>query len=327
MTNQAHQVKSFLTSPDWLEFQKSLGRTVWQYDQVGVSAGIIELDTWLSQHYLYIPHGPRVEGEASLDALMGYVRQIGQQRRSLMLIAEPLSDAVAQQLVKQGSKPTSKSLQPAKTVILDLTQSVEQLQQQMHHKTRYNIRVAEKSGIVVKENQDIEAFWALLEKTTQHDQFSAHPRDYYEQLFKFFQTTHELSIKLFLAYYQETPVAGALVLYYQDVAYYLHGASDYTYRSYMAPYLLHWQIMTSLMESDYSSYDLWGINAQRYPGVTRFKLGWGGRVVERPGAFELPFPGAMYYLYKFLRSVREVREARGRILLNIVNRFKNHGNV
>ena len=84
-------------------------------------------------------------------------------------------------------------------------------------------------------------------------------------------------------------IAGAILLTYGDTLYYLHGAMDRNYKSMMAPYILHWQIIKWAKEQGLKHYDLWGIDAQKWPGVTRFKLGWGGRQIEYPAPSTCPF--------------------------------------
>ena len=47
-------------------------------------------------------------------------------------------------------------------------------------------------------------------------------------------------------------------------------------------------------------------NAPNHPwaGVTRFKLGFGGRAVDYPGTFDLPLNRLWYTLYSLVRRAR-----------------------
>ena len=171
---------------------------------------------------------------------------------------------------------------------------------QMHHKTRYNIGLAEKKELIFRESKDAGAFWKLLQKTVKHDRFSSHPKEYYE---KMLELSGELQTTLFLIDHQGKPVAGMLALTYGDTAYYLHGAMDREYRSTMAPYLLHWRAIQHFKERGLLRYDFWGIDANRWPGVTRFKLGFGGKVIEYPGAFDLPTSRFWYLVYSAAKKV------------------------
>lgn len=262
---------NFLQSDAWVEFQKSLGRKV--FDIAG--AKVIQHDLPFGKNYLYIPYGPEV---ASYQ-FAGELKQLAQQEGSIFVKAEPMHDDIAQELVKIGFRRSAKTIQPHKTIVLDLTKSEDELLSAMHHKTRYNINLAERKGIVVREGGSIDDFWRLMQKTSKRDQFSSYPKSYYEKLLKFTTLT--------TAYHDDIPVASAMILMHEKNAYYLHGASDHAFRHLMAPYALHWHIALNLKRLNFKLYDLWGIDAQRWPGVTRFKLGWGGRTVEYPGAFDL----------------------------------------
>jgi lipid II:glycine glycyltransferase (peptidoglycan interpeptide bridge formation enzyme) len=216
---------------------------------------------------------------------------------------EPLSDVVVETIFKKGIKRSKKQLQPYRTVIVDLNLSEEDLLSRMHHKTRYNIKVADKHGLTVKLSSEVDAFWKLLEKTSKRDKFYSHTKGYYKKLLDTFNGARELKTELLLAYYENKPVAGAIVLRYGDTGYYLHGASDHESRAVMAPYALHWNIMAHLKESGLHYYDLWGIDARRWPGVTRFKLGWDGDMKEYPGSFDLVISKFWYFIYNLARKI------------------------
>lgn len=274
-------MKSFLQSDVWMEFQKSLGREVFEVE----GTKIIKHDLPFGKNYLYVPYADTVPE----------LHDLARREGSIFIKAEPLHDDLAQALVHRGFQKSSKNIQPHKTIILDLSLSEEEILGEMHHKTRYSIRVAERSSVDMRESNDIEVFWKLMEKTTKRNKFSSHPFEYYKKLLKF--------CKLFIAYEDDTPIAAAMILIHENHAYYLHGASDHDFRNLMAPYALHWHIIQALQAKRCASYDLWGIDAQKWPGVTRFKLGWGGRTVEYPGAFDLAISKPWYLAYTIYQHV------------------------
>lgn len=297
---------SFLQSNEWAEFQKSLGREVLEYENEGISAKIIRHDLPFRKNYLYIPHEPVMDFNQMTGGLKNpvanfvkWLREEAKKRKSIFVKAEPLVDSVAQALVEHKFRKSKKEIQPSKTVVIDLTKSEEELLSVMHHKTRYNIRVAGKRNVVVAEGEDVEQFLKLLKKTAKRDKFFPHPDDYYRKLINF----PDLETKLYFAKHSGKVVAAALVLMFGDTAYYLHGASDYEHRSLMAPYALHWHIIKELKVQGLRLYDLWGINAKKWPGVTRFKLGWGGHTVEYPGSFDLPISKFWHLAYKLARKL------------------------
>ncbi|MEK7153929.1 MAG: peptidoglycan bridge formation glycyltransferase FemA/FemB family protein [Patescibacteria group bacterium] len=304
------QSQGFLQTKEWANFQRSLGREVFEYEKNGVSAKIIKHDLPLGRNYLYIPHGPEMDFNTMMGGFKGptrsfidYLLNLGLQEKSIFLKAEPLTGNVAQMLVGVGFKRVNKEVQPSKTVLINIQESDINLLSAMHHKTRYNIKVAENHGATVEESKNITAFWRLLKKTTARDEFSSHPKDYYEKLLNFNWGNDGPKVKLFLAKYQDKPAAAAIVLIYNGTGYYLHGASDYEYRAVMAPFMLHWRIIQLLRKAGIENYDLWGIDAKKWPGVTRFKLNWGGRVLDRPGSFDLPISKLWYSAYRIARRI------------------------
>jgi len=288
-------------------FQRSLGREVFEYDKEGISAKIIKHNLRFGRSYLYIPRGPGVDFNMMsggfknpINNFVVFLKELARANKSIFIKSEPLADSVAQALVESGRfKKSKKEIQPSKTTIINLEADELDILSNMHNKTRYNIKVAEKNGVIVKESQDTEAFLDMLHKTTKRDNFSGHPDGYYHKLLN----DNSLNTKLFIAFYENKPIAGAITLTYGDVGYYLHGASDYEHRALMAPYMLHWQIMQYFKRAGVKNYDMWGIDARRWPGVTRFKLGWGGRTVEYPGSFDLPIARLWYLAYKIARKI------------------------
>jgi lipid II:glycine glycyltransferase (peptidoglycan interpeptide bridge formation enzyme) len=50
------------------------------------------------------------------------------------------------------------------------------------------------------------------------------------------------------------------MLYFGNIAYYLHGASSNKYRNMMAPYMLQWEAVKDAKKRGYKLYDFWGIS-------------------------------------------------------------------
>jgi len=296
-------MKSFLQTKEWAEFQRAVGRPVFHYDHDGISAYIVRHDVSFGKNYLYIPHGP-----ATIDQhFISFLKNLAREQKSFYVKMEPMDDSIAQTLMHFGFRTSRKELQPKRTVVLDVTKSEDELLAAMHHKTRYNIKVAEKHGIIARPSEDFETFWKLMEQTSKRDNFGLHAKNYYQKLL----TAPGLKVDLILALKDERPrhdnpdhaLAGAIMLTHGDTCYYLHGASDHAHRAMMAPYALHWGIIKYLKEQGIQYYDFWGVDARRYPGVTRFKLGWGGREIEYPGSFDLPISNFWYYMYKLVTKV------------------------
>lgn len=305
-------MSSFLQTTEWLNFQKSLDRKVWRFDNGVIRANIIRHDLPFGKNYLYIPHGPEIAFEEiksgvsnEIKNFVNHVKKIGKEEKTIFIKMEPLRDTVPELFYQAGIKikRTGKSVQPNKTVVLNLNLEENELLHRMHHKTRYNINLASRKGLKLIESDDIKTFWKLLKKTAKTDRFSTHNLGYYEKLIDLFKDRDDLKTKLFLVNYDGRPVAGAIVMLYGDTAHYLHGASDRDYRHLMAPYFMHWEIIKKYKSIKYKVYDFWGIDARKWPGVTRFKFGWGGDTVEYPGSFDLPVSKTWYLIYKIARRI------------------------
>lgn len=356
--------RSFLQTIEWLDFQKEVGHKVWRFDDGPTSpngfeghgkirANIIKLGLPLSKSFLYIPHGPEIEFENikggiknELTNFIKYLKDLAREEKAIFVKIEPLSDMVIELLYRRGVKRSSKQIQPYKTVILDLNFPEARLLERMHQKTRYNINLSEKKGLKLEESNNVDAFWKLLKQTAKKDQFSTHPKDYYEKMLSRFSSNQddlngksrildfvdsarpntksgnffgdpsinlgqgrELKTKLFLVNYDGKSIGGAIIMLYGDTAYYLHGAMDREYKNLMVPYFMHWEIIRALKAYQLTSlpairyYDFWGIDSRKWPGVTRFKLGWGGELKEYPGSFDMPVSRLWYLAYQIARKL------------------------
>ncbi len=113
-------------------------------------------------------------------------------------------------------------------------------------------------------------------------------------------------IRLFFAEYEGRKIATALVSSFARKATYLHGASDNEYRQLMAPQLLQWEIIKTMKAEGANLYDFYGIDEQKWPGVTRFKQGFGGEERVYNGVYDLILRPVRYGFYRLLKSLRRL---------------------
>lgn len=274
---------SFLQAPAWADFQKTLGRKLWRIDGVLV----IKHNLPFGKSYLY---SPRCRGNFLFDSFLEKIKGIAKQENAIFFKAEPVAE-----IDKKFGLRKSKDIQPRKTLILDITKSEQELLNQMHYKARYNIKLAEKrvkTQISKLKSQNFNDFWRLMAETTKRDKFRPHPKEYYQEMLEI------PGVELFVAEHQNKIIAANIVVFYNKTAIYLHGASDYEHRNLMAPHLLQWEQIKEAKKHGCAEYDFWGIDEKKWPGVTRFKKGFGGREVEYPGAYDLVFNKFWYLIYK-----------------------------
>jgi lipid II:glycine glycyltransferase (peptidoglycan interpeptide bridge formation enzyme) len=228
-------------------------------------------------------------------------------------------------------KKASADIQPPDTVLLDLTLSPDALLAAMKPKWRYNIGLAEKHNIIVSCNdeQDIDIFYRLLSETAARDGIAIHNIEYYRALFeecKGTQTTFlphsplptPHSLRLYTATHENDILAAIVVLFRGKEATYLYGASSNVKRNLMAPYALQWKAMQDAQTHGCTVYDLFGIPPNDDPdhpmaGLYRFKTGFGGRIIHRPGSWDYPCKPLLYALFRCAEHLRKkVRDRRKR---------------
>lgn len=230
---------------------------------------------------------------------------------------EPLGE-LPKHLSQIGKVIETETYQPKQTVVIDLSQSEEELLAQMKSKHRYNIRVAERHGVqweLVSEESPahFERFWKLLADTAGRKAFRTHAKNYYKKMIETLAPLGEA--RLAFATLDGEDLSGVLLITHDKTVTYLHGGSTVSHKEVMAPHLLHWHIMRWAKSQGHQYYDLWGTNAIKtedgwearanHPsaGTTRFKLGFGGEIVQYPGAFDLVLKPIPYTLYKTLRRI------------------------
>jgi lipid II:glycine glycyltransferase (peptidoglycan interpeptide bridge formation enzyme) len=307
LLNQPTQTGIFLQSAEWLDFQEAMGRKTWRLaavdEQENITAlcGTIEHTVRLGKKYFYIPHGPIGESEK----LINEVIKIARQENAIFYRIEPTEKLQATSYKLQETSP----VQPKHTLVLDLNKSEEDLLSAMHEKTRYNIRLAEKKNLSLIDGAEakikFENFWKLMEETTKRDKFRPHQKKYYQTILEKISGDgkKEMRAEIKIVYCGDKPVAAAIVGYFGDTVTYLHGASSNEYRNLMAPYFLHWEIIKNAKQAGCRYYDFWGIDETKWPGVTRFKKGFGGFEINYPGAFDLPLSKTWYTIYNLAKKL------------------------
>jgi len=202
-------------------------------------------------------------------------------------------------------------IQPPDTVVLDLTPGYETLLAGMHKKTRYNIRLASKKGVEVKEEgiEKLKDWYRLYQVTAERDKIAIHPFSYYQRLFELISRESSSVIKIYMAYSDGDLLAGIIVLFHETEATYLYGASSNEKRNLMPSYGLQSEAIQEACRRGCLSYDLFGIPPVDDPehpmsGLYRFKTGFGGEIRHRPGAWDYPYSRLFYFLYVVMEKLR-----------------------
>jgi lipid II:glycine glycyltransferase (peptidoglycan interpeptide bridge formation enzyme) len=275
----------------------------------------------------YVPKGPIVnwKDEAQVKQLMTILDRAAHAQGTIALTIEPDlldGDAHGERLQALGLCPSPLgSVQPRRTIVVDITPDEDAILAAMKQKTRYNVRLATRKGVAVREaaQADLPTFHALMAATGERDAFGVHTPAYYETAYHLFVPRGWA--RLLLAEAEGEAVAAVMVFALPPRAWYLYGASSDNYREKMPTYLLQWEAMRWAKSLGCTTYDLYGIPdkdeeeletqfTQRSDGlwgVYRFKRGFGGKLVRSVGAWDRVYAPARYWLYRTALSMRRPR--------------------
>lgn len=278
LTNQG----SILQSWEWGDVQQVYGRTVRRVLQDGEPVQAIQYPLPFKQSYWFVPYG------SYSDQLTDGAMFVRFEPKTQPFVGKRVAD-----------------VHPSHTLVTPLVEPDAMLES-FKQKCRYNIRLAEKKGITVTTSDDVALFYRLLQNTAQTQKIRLHSLRYYQTIVDVLGKVNRA--KIFFAYYKTVPIAAALVVYFGEVATYLHGGSDYQYRAVMAPYWLHWQIMQAAYVDGYKTYDWFGIAPANQPkhylaNVSRFKLGFGGNQEQRAGTYEQALRPMWYTNYRLVKKL------------------------
>lgn len=264
----------------------------------------------------YAPRGPVLDfGERdTLAFLAGALREKAAAHGAVFLKIDPdipvENREVVSTLRQLGFLPASRGLnfegvQPRFVFRLPLERDLEEIMASFSHKTRYNIRLAERKGVMVRDGcrrEDLAVFYRVLRETGERDRFLVRGYDYYEALWE--HLVEKGYARLFMAEYQGEAIAGTLAFIFGDKAWYVYGASSNRHREVMPNHALQWAMIRWAREQGCRMYDFRGVSGDLDPsnplyGLYRFKKGFGGRFTEFIGEFDLVFSPVVYRLWNW----------------------------
>ncbi|HRE89223.1 MAG TPA: peptidoglycan bridge formation glycyltransferase FemA/FemB family protein [Myxococcota bacterium] len=196
-----------------------------------------------------------------------------------------------------------RDLLPPSTMLVDLRKDEDGLLARMHPKTRYNIRLAARRGVVVTTGtlDDLPAWHSLYLETTARHHLEPMPLPHFEAFLRERAdgTASPVKTVLLLARHQQRLVAGMLLALSQARAIYLYGASSHAHRELMGSHAMQWAAMRLAKSHGCLEYDLFGAapradQTHALAGVHRFKAGFGGRLVHREGTWDFPLDDEVY---------------------------------
>jgi len=300
-----HPNAHLLQTGEWGELKSAFGWKPVRIVNGDVGVQILFRKLPLGFTVAYIP-------KANLDqSLLPEIDLACKQNRAIFLKLEPDSwaDSPLPAGERLGVRESPHNIQPPRTIIINITNSEEEILVKMKQKTRYNIRLAEKKGVTIRTSNDIESFHKMILVTGGRDGFGVHSLEYYKRAYELLHPK-ELG-GILVAEYEGKPLAALFVARNGHRAYYLYGASTDEERNRMPTYLLQWEAIKWAKAHGCEEYDLWGVPDEdeatleadfesRHDGlwgVYRFKRGFGGELKRAAQAMDRVYSPLLYWAY------------------------------
>ncbi|MFN2127298.1 MAG: lipid II:glycine glycyltransferase FemX [Anaerolineales bacterium] len=271
---------------------------------------------------LYVPKGPILnwENEELRRDVLRELTRFGRKRNAIFIKIDPdvnlgfgilgesnnqngYSNETTSEVFRElGWVYSKEQIQFRNTVVINLQPALEDLLRNMKQKTRYNIRLASRKGVEIREGteSDFPLLFDMYSQTALRDGFVIREFKYYQDIWtKFFQ--RRMAVPL-IAEYENVPLAAIILFYFAHKAWFLYGMSTNSHREKMPNYFLQWAAISKAKALGCEEYDFWGAPEEFTPddplwGVYKFKSGFGGQVVRRIGAWDYVFHPFYYKLY------------------------------
>ena len=332
-----HPVQSW----EWGEFRKAWGNKV-------VRMGEFKNGELTSATQIILSHIPNthlkiataVQGPKPTKAFLAELQKLAKKECAIFVKLEPFfakqSDNKKEfentiKLLRENGCVRGKMLYKPTSFWIDLTKSESDLMQSFHPKTRYNIRLAQRKDVRVREDNSDEAFESyirLTRETVKRQRFYAHSEKYHRLMWKFLhkdptKSKGKLSepnlrfrepqgsekalksrrpiARLLTATYKKEVITAWILFVWHDFLFYPYGASSTKHKKVMANNLMMWEALRFGQKMKLKTFDLWGRDEGK--GYTRFKEGYNPKVVEFPGSWDLP-TSILYRPYLIAENLR-----------------------
>ncbi len=306
---------NFLQSPAWAKMNEIVGHKV-RVDYLKDAAWCLMIVKNAKRgRYLEVPGGPLLDWNDHdlARTMLRRIEHIAKEEKCVFVRLRPqLKNLEFDKIAGLNLRPAPMHLHAEHTVMLDLTKTEEELLKDMRRQTRYEVRRAAKLGMKVMSGHDkrlFEEFQRVQAETAARQHFI--PPD-----LKTLLAEHEAfgdRARIYVALTaDDQPVAYGLFLICGQEADYFEAASTELNHKLPGAYALQWQVIKDLRSEGIKRYNLWGIaphgqKNHRYAGVTTFKTGFGGEIVEFVPAQDLVIKPARYLVNLGVETIRKKR--------------------
>ena len=316
--------------PDW----QPIPLAIENGDSFKATALVLKRALPLGRSILYVPRGPVLDwnDREAANAIVKKLKALARAHRAILIKVDPAVPSntpdVADTLRDLGFAPSPDAdngfggTQPRCVMKTDIGgKTDEEVQARFHQKWRYNVRLAAKKGVVVKSDctrDDIVIFHELYRVTAERDGFTGRPLSYFEKMLDALQPKG--LAKLFLTFYNDQPLSGAICFLLPPQCWYVYGASSNEHRNVMPNYAMQWAMMQWARDNGCTIYDFRGVadDAKSNPsatsstrseekpdekadnhlqGLNRFKEGFGAQLVDYVGEWDLVLNPTAYWAW------------------------------
>lgn len=280
---------------EWGEFRKAWGNVV-----VRFPFGQITLHKLPLTNYKI---GVFEKGPAPTKEMLSTLKKYARENKVIFIRLEPnieKNDRMVKLLKENGCVPGKRIFTPS-TFVIDLIPQEEELLKSFSPKTRYNIRLAQKRGVTVTEDNSEIAFARYLElthETAKRQGFYAHSEKYHQLMWQYLKGT---LARLLTARFEGQIITTWILFTWKDTLYYPYGASTDKYKGVMANNLMLWEAIRLGQNLHLQKFDLWG--REEGKGFTKFKEGYNPKVVNFIGTWDL-VASPWYYPYRIAENLR-----------------------
>jgi peptidoglycan pentaglycine glycine transferase (the first glycine) len=335
-----------LQSWEWGQFKQRFGWKAnylsWKDEQGQARAAALVLKRSALSGFsiLYCPRGPILDwsSESLRSSVLSELQKFSQSAGAIFIkidpevplgssqsetsdhLLNPLGEQVILELERLGWLASDEQIQFKNSMHLDLNPSEDELLRGMKSKTRYNIRLAGRRGVIVRkgDEQDLDLLYRMYAATSLRDRFTIREKAYYQDAWGSFIKSG--MAQPFIAEVDGEPVAGIIVFHYGNRAIYMYGMSLEIHREKMPNQLLQWEAIRWAKAMGYAIYDFWGAPdtfTEQDPmwGVYRFKSGFGAEVIRTSGAWDYVTRPILYKFYHvILPRFLSIMRKRGRTI-------------
>lgn len=194
--------------------------------------------------------------------------------------------------------------------IVNLQATDEELWAKLHKKRRGAIRLAMKNDvrIVGGDSPSVDEYHEMMVGTLSRVQIDALPKSFYKQVLE--SLAPQGMARLLLAEHDGNTIAGAILLFYKDMAYDWVMGWRRDYLKVAPNDLLHWEAIKLARQEGYQYFDLLGLEPERLPEIARWKIRFGVDVLSRY-YLQKATPG--HQLWRVLRFITNPRRVVNRL--------------